>query len=370
MRALDWRIMQKGVDGIISSCIALYGASSSGNKLIDYLKELGLTDLIKAVFDSNAEARGGGTWNGYEVLPPQKIGSLPEEVLIVISSIYVKEIFDYLESLGYRRNICSASCFRLAIHYDIEEGRADKYLSAEIIKDYKLKYDAWNKVLEASTEQRVEGACLNVQKIIAECPVSILIHGIPKTGNRTLLKSFREMKIANAIMTVHHVYHDEVSKNRLQETLRAFTNRDIRIITGIREPIECKISAIWQTVQLPFRQNDMCFDSIFNEAYVFSMEEWLKEQLEIPFGIDVFHYPFDKKKGYTIIKKDNISVFLYRLDFLGSLEKEISQFTGVKNFKLVCDNMATNKAYALAYQSFLEEVKFESGFLKKYLAVK
>lgn len=201
--------------------------------------------------------------------------------------------------------------------------------------------------------------------MIAECPVSILIHGIPKTGNRTLLKFFREKKTPNVVMTVHHVYHDEVSRNRWQETLKAFRNRDIRIITGIREPIECKLSAIWQTVQLPFCQNEVCFDSVFHEEYVFSMEEWLKEQLETAFGIGVFCYPFDKEKGYTIIKKDNISVFLYRLDFLSSLEKEISQFAGVKNFKLSCDNIAENKVYVLAYQSFLEEVKFESSFLSK-----
>lgn len=267
----------------------------------------------------------------------------------MITSVYVKEIFAQLDALGYSQNICSAFSFRLGVHYDIQEGRSDKYLNEEIVKDYQLKYSAWSKVLEASNEQRIRGACLNAQKMIAECPVSILIHGIPKTGNRTLLKSFREKKTPNVVMTVHHVYHDEVSRNRWQETLKAFRNRDIRIITGIREPIECKLSAIWQTVQLPFCQNEVCFDSVFHEEYVFSMEEWLKEQLETAFGIGVFCYPFDKEKGYTIIKKDNISVFLYRLDFLSSLEKEISQFAGVKNFKLSCDNIAENKVYVLAY---------------------
>lgn len=166
-------------------------------------------------------------------------------------------------------------------------------------------------------------------------------------------------------VTVHHVYHNESSLRRLQETLSAFKNHKIRIITGIWQPIECMVSAMWQTVQFPFRQNDICFDNVFNGEFDFFMETWLREQLEAVFGIDVFDYPFDKNKGYTIIKKDNISVFLYRLDFLSSLEDEKGQFTGVENFKVVCDNIAANKEYVLAYHSFLEEVRLSGDFLEK-----
>lgn len=59
MKSLDWSIMQKGVAGVISSGIALYGASSSGNKFFEYLKDLGLSGLIKAVFDSDTKKIGG-----------------------------------------------------------------------------------------------------------------------------------------------------------------------------------------------------------------------------------------------------------------------------------------------------------------------
>ena len=60
-------------------------------------------------------------------------------------------------------------------------------------------------------------------------------------------------------------------------------------------------------------------------------------------------------------------MFVYRLDFLSSLEKEIGEFSGVEDFKLEHDNSANDKAYVMAYNSFLEEVKVDQNLFEEII---
>ena len=41
------------------------------------------------------------------------------------------------------------------------------------------------------------------------------------------------------------------------------------------------------------------------------------------FGIDVFAYPFDAEKGYTLIKEGNIELLLMKMEKLSELENVI-----------------------------------------------
>lgn len=92
------------------------------------------------------------------------------------------------------------------------------------------------------------------------------------------------------------------------------------------------------------------------------MELVYKDHIEKVFNINVFNYPFDKDKGYSIIEKNNISIFIYRLDKLSGLEKKIKEFSGNNSFKLQKSNLAKEKRYALAYKQYLEKVKVKKEF--------
>ena len=53
MRSIDWEVMKSGGLGIISNGFVLYGASSTGNRMVDYLREMGLINKIVAVIKRN-----------------------------------------------------------------------------------------------------------------------------------------------------------------------------------------------------------------------------------------------------------------------------------------------------------------------------
>ena len=356
MRTLDWEVMKSGAEKVISKGFVIYGASSTGKRFADYLSQMEILDRVQAVFDSDEKKWGGEVWYGYEINPPERLEAIPDDVPIVITSVFVKEIIEYLDELGYENKcVLTAKCLKLAIHYDIMNNGADDYLKGEIRSRYQLKYDIWRKCMDNRyTEMAVQK---KLRGVITGYPTSILIHSIPKTGNMTLAKSLAGM--SNAIMTCHHVYYDQPMLHEFHELLSAFSERQIRIISGIREPIEGKISGMWQNIHLPFIHNDKVLGTVISENFALEYEEWLEDEMNAAFGLDVFAEPFDKQKGYTIVSKNNVSLFLYRIDFLSSLEKEIGDFVGIGNFKLLQSNLAEGKAYNMAYHSFLDEVRIQ-----------
>ena len=52
MRTLDWIVMQKGAREIVQTGLVLYGASSTGDRMVNYLRDMGLSGKIVAVVDS------------------------------------------------------------------------------------------------------------------------------------------------------------------------------------------------------------------------------------------------------------------------------------------------------------------------------
>lgn len=58
MRTLDWIVMQKGAREIVQTGLVLYGASSTGDRMVNYLRDMGLSGKIVAVVDSDEKKWG------------------------------------------------------------------------------------------------------------------------------------------------------------------------------------------------------------------------------------------------------------------------------------------------------------------------
>ena len=94
MKTLDWIVMQKGAREIVQTGLVLYGASSTGDRMVNYLRDMGISDKIVAVIDSD-EKKWGERWNGYEVYSPKKLEDIENNITIVITSVFVKEISEW-----------------------------------------------------------------------------------------------------------------------------------------------------------------------------------------------------------------------------------------------------------------------------------
>lgn len=93
---------------------------------------------------------------------------------------------------------------------------------------------------------------------------------------------------------------------------------------------------------------------------------WFDYEINKFFGIDVYAYPFDKEKGYSVIEKGNIKILLLKIECLQSLESVIGDFICDSDYKLVDKNMAEGKIYHYAYREFKENVKISPEYFNYY----
>lgn len=380
MNIVDWQIMSNGLSAEINNGIILYGASGAGKKLLEFLSDLGLNNKVLAVIDSD-DKKWGENLIQYKISSFEILTTISNNAIIVIASSYFNEIKEFLQyKVQCLQRICNSFALKIAIHYDIMNNKAG-YIKNDFIKDYIKKYNLWKNISELKKVSEYQKIFFNMATYIMERPVSILLCGIQKTGNVSLSLSFNSANdFTNAVFTGHSSYFDEFTLEKIKRIVKIFSYHNIKIISGVREPIERIISQKWQNIDQPFRYNDTCMSVLIDNNYNDYVDNKKKviikpgfrfykdvtnffyDHIEQIFGIDVFKYPFDKEKGYSVIKKNNISVFVYRLDKLSNLEKEIGEFAGDSSFSLKKANDATEKKYAFAYAQYLELVKVKKDF--------
>lgn len=384
MGVIDWQLMCNGLNNMMDNGIILYGASKTGEDMIKFLKHLNLEGKVIAIIDSD-ERKWEKKWMHYKISGPELLYTLSPDALIVITSVYLQEISEYLVTDLYcSQNISSILAFKAALHYDVY-GDSALYIENNKIKKYKEEYEIWKKNYVSLKFSEQRNYFLNVIRCIIEYPDCILLHGTLKTGNISLKSSFNSSR-RNVAFTMHLAYYNEKTFGLIKNVISYFKEHKIKIITGVREPIERIISQKWQRIGCYYQNKDKCYPVLIDENYdnyitdlisyenshersfdcenVFytDIADWFYEHIEKVFGINVFEHKFDKNKGYTIINKDNISLFIYRLDKLSGLEQEISEFSEDNSFKLKKENVASEKAYSLAYNEYKKQVKIEERF--------
>ncbi len=132
-----------------------------------------------------------------------------------------------------------------------------------------------------------------------------------------------------------------------------------KIISLVRDPIERQISAMWQNVVNINRYSDeVDFSEIENFYFYDGFEneefEWFNEQIKEVFHIDVYDYPFDSQKGYTIIEAGKIQILLMKMEKVNELVNVIGNFLGIEQFQLQTSNVSGQKAYRFALKAYKE----------------
>lgn len=387
MEIIDWKLMSSGLSEEINKGIILYGASGSGERTVKFFENFGrgILDKIIAVVDSD-EKKWGRKWMQYNITSPHKLNVITSNAIIIITSVYLREIYNFLNNeLKCLHNVCSIFAFKQALHYDIINNKSN-YIKSEFIDKYKTKYDLWknNDILRVVYSQQVRYSFMT--KHIMEDQNSILLCGMPKTGNVSLLESFNEQNMDNVIFTYHASYYDIYTLKKLKKIIKKFNKNRIKIFSGVRKPIERIISHKWQDISNTYLNNDKCIPILLDENYECFINDlllneqlngnkfncrdyrysntydWFTDHIKKAFDIDIFDYPFDKDKGYCIIENKNISIFVYRVDKLDELENEIREFSQNNNFRLKKTNTSLEKKYVFAYNQYLKNVKIKKSF--------
>jgi hypothetical protein len=230
----------------------------------------------------------------------------------------------------------------------------------------------------------------------------ILIYQMGKVGSSSVLAS---LKNANGLNTIFHIH--QLSDTGIEKKAEWLSNHGVKdvpemeadlmfikklrtlidshrydfqwkIITLTRDPISLEISSFFENIWMyadqvfdplykPVKEkildyfgkyfinetNDPCFFNVSRNYFL----NWFDEELNAVFGLDVYSAPYNFSTGYTIYRKDNVSVLLIRLEDLDkSFTKAVKKFFNLEGIVLVKENITSKKEYYELYRQVTDEI--------------
>lgn len=371
----DFKILNDA-DIITHRRLVIWGAGSNGkemaNALKNYVKEIEFVDadagkagnLINGILVSLPEKLLAYQKNGKEYAIAMSTNSLQvqESILQQIEDMQIRDT-DIFTWYAVQAALCAMrqSEGTSASHGDrCEQPRISEQKSIEVYH---------NEVEKVRNCQKLLGEMF----FASVSDKAVWVYQDKKVGSCTIANSAR----AAGIYAVHvHTFNllnfdpldfgDSFIKQIIQKTSG-------KVISLVREPIARQVSLLWQrygnapTVALKafhsWKEWEERFYAVPNEEDEF--EWYIQEFLKI-LGINIYEYPFDREKGYTVINQDGISVLLLKMEKIDDLEQVIGDFLGEKHFKLEKNNVGGEKKYKYAYQNYLDHVRIPRGFYDHY----
>lgn len=217
----------------------------------------------------------------------------------------------------------------------------------------------------------------------------IFVIATPKTGNTSLCTSLEQKEALH--FRLNGIIPTGVFDCGWVKFLKDYP---LKLIIGVREPVAQNISALFEcngrVISIRRNINDMDAQKMFDEKVVndicdrksleypvesevvsgnlfheYLVQNFFYGEIKNILGIDIFAHEFNKQAGYSIFKQDNMEIFIYRLENLNGLTKEIGDFCGIENFQLVTSNVGFDKFYNKPYKQFIEGVTFPREYLDK-----
>lgn len=227
-----------------------------------------------------------------------------------------------------------------------------------------------------------------------------------KVGSATVRETLIKAKLPNPIYHIHFLSHDGIKNaenyflslktplksnhlkrsKMLRKIIEANSNIQWKIITLVREPIARDISDLFQTIDRYFPdlvengkvKTNEAMDLLLKRFANYDQDinytcTWFAEELNTVFNIDVFAYPFNKHKGYTILSEGgNCEILILRLEDLSTnLEKALSEFLNLRHpLNMLKSNVGDEKQYADAYRNILENFRIPKAVCEKIYSTK
>ncbi|MFI3326637.1 MAG: putative capsular polysaccharide synthesis family protein [Clostridia bacterium] len=234
----------------------------------------------------------------------------------------------------------------------------------------------------------------------------IFICSPTKTGDFTLINTFDIVNSRDVNQyKINHLNVWHVSK-KININFIKKTNYKIKILVGLRDPISQNLSDFYQKIsetgvdetwisgeimeksnikkreifekyRILLSEKNINIQILWNLyvlRYVYSLKTIdARLQRSIQFFVhkfqenilDITKYPFNKEEGYTIIKEENIEIFVYQLEKLNNLVPELSKWVDVPFTELVRGNETSDKWIADSYRQAQKEIEITQEYFDK-----
>lgn len=230
--------------------------------------------------------------------------------------------------------------------------------------------------------------------VLRKSPLPIILCMPMKTADFTLIDTFNEIN-KNEVLNYKNFAH---SPNHINMRIASSKRQKIKIITAVREPIIQNLSSLYQGISDGYFYKNWILRTLENknmegrmrsleefenmflenrevqtlwneyvECFIYNNERTLKNsdiirpiQSFIPeFNekiFNIYEFDFDKNSGYSILKKENMEVFVYQLEKLNSIVPKLSEWIGIPFDKLNKSNIGEDKWTGESYKQAQNEI--------------
>lgn len=356
--------------------IIIYGAGDYGRQAADILQELGLKKFCFCDKDSHKQKTGIMNRKVYSI---REIEELENRLIII--AVHDNESKKKIElTLRYLRGVHFLSFFALKAvwKYNMKDCAA--------LENKAEAFSIWHHRLSAS------GNCIR-----KACKSPILVYQYGKVGSSTISDSLKNAGIMN--VHIHNFFAENHTRwkpafaNEIENFVK---NSDFfcmqspeyvrnikdkmkhkKIITMVRDPIAVDLSGVFQLMGNEI--NDRCIaekiqtgKGILQTVSELAMEmqdglfDWFDRELKTVFDVDVFSYPFDKEKGFTIIRKNTVEILLIKTEKISQMTEVLRNFTDNQKLQLRNTNVGKEKEYVHIYEEVKRKVKFPKTYVEHY----
>lgn len=363
--------LMKDITPLFIKKIIVWGIGKNGRSIIKELKAMGAGKEGIFLCDSNCEL-WGDTVMEHKIISPDQLKEAVEKdnsdeiaVIVTVLSIQLQdEIIERIhEIFGTSVDIYTEYGFTWGIFYDIKNAFANRSY-----KNKKLKEHEESRC--TSFQQRLSQVREDVFRYFTFLPLHnneiILVYQPGKVASTSLYKSIQNY--GYHVLHCHELDKIGSSDDDLYRLLNLYSGK---IISLVREPIARRISEMWQGI--PYADRYVSGADFYDvENYYFnegiqgalSEFEWFDTQLKKLFRIDVYAHPFDREKGYTIIKQGRIELLLLKVEKLNELNDVVGKFLDIDQFHLCNDNVGRKKPYRYALQEYKENFTISREMLE------
>lgn len=357
----------KNVNILFQNEIIIWGAGEEGKEIARLLIEA--TISIECFTDKNEEM-WGKTCMGSVVAPPDEVCEKVRKrhtVIIIGSLPYAESIIEDMERMHIQPSggIYSWYGVQCAIELNIYNEvftpafRLSFLNNKRLIRgNYHIKTEmGWN------AEMWLDSQFSEVSPILLLTPT--------KVGHSTVAFSLREQGIP---VWARHTL-EEVPDIVLKGFWK-YAQKTRKIISLVREPIKRDISAYMEAfypswvdlkeeASFDLKQNVTDFlnrNAGTEYGYLF---DYYHVFYDIT-GLDIYRYPFDREKGYGIIREKNWEILLLKLEKLDDNVSVIADFLEISDFQLYTKNVGADKRYRYLYKNLWDDLEIPQKVIDKY----
>jgi len=230
-----------------------------------------------------------------------------------------------------------------------------------------------------------------------EGPSPLLVYQMGKVGSSSVLRTLESLDLPRPVLHFHYLTPGFLARARRHGTapdqrLGAAVARRLRragpglrceVVTLVRDPIARRISALFQNPEHaggavqdaqgridPERAAAWLRRSVTETDAVAYAEKWLDGELFAVFGIDVFAHPFDRARGWEILRGERADVLVLRCEDLDrTLGPALRSFLGLpREPAVVRDNVRAAGPDAAAYAAVRRLLRLDRATCERIYA--